>query len=701
MSPRTKARSWWRIARALVLVACLPAAVAAQQAPPAPLPMGEVQFPDFEERTLANGARLLVVPQHEVPLVTVNLVMPGGAVADPEGAEGVASFVAQLLTRGTETRSKQELAEAVDFLGANLSASASDDWTTVSLGIVSPALEVGLELMADAVLHPAFPDDEVELLRTQTLSALQFQLGQAGALASRAFTRHVYGTHAYGRLTTPESVTAIDRNALAAYHETWFRPGDALFVVAGDVEADRAAALLDQAFASWNTAAAPEIEYGPAPGRTQPEVVIVHRPGAVQTEVRAGHLVPPGSMPDWTALSLANQVLGGSSSARLFQVLREERGYTYGASSAVARRRDQGTFLAGMAVRNEVTGQAVAELLGLIEQVRSEPIPADELQDTKDFLIGSFPLQIETPQQVASQVTSTRLLGLPIEQLETFRERVAALDAAAVQDAANRYLRPQDILVVVAGDANILREQLTSLGHVRVEDAEGRPLTLADLSPQGPSMALDGSRLAPDTLEYEVRIQGNTVGRAVRTLTRPEEGRVSFTSDVEAGPQRVFQEVVFTDAFELVSSRNEISAMGQTFTIEARVEDGRIVGAMNLPQQQQDIEMAAPEGVVVSDMVELALRVMDLEVGAELRLPMAVLQTESVDNVTLRVEELGEVTVPAGTFEAYRVEMTGPENQTFWVEAAAPHRVLVVRAAAQPLSIELAPRSGGGTEGGG
>jgi zinc protease len=684
---------------ALALVATsfsLPVGGVAQQAPPPPLPMGDVAFPDFEERTLASGARLVVVPQHEVPLVTVNLVLPGGSVADPDGAEGVASFVAQLLTRGTEIRSKQELAEAVDFLGASLTAGASDDWSTVSLAVVSPALEIGLALMADAVLNPSFPDDELELLRTQTLSALQFQLGQAGALAARAFTRHVYGGHAYGRLVTPASVQAVDRTSLVAFHETWYRPGGALFVVAGDVEADRVARLLDEAFDGWPAGTVPELDHGAAPGRIQPDVVIVHRPGAVQTEVRAGHLIPPGSMADWTVLSVANQVLGGGSSGRLFQVLREERGYTYGASSSVARRRDQGTFLAAMAVRTEVTGEAVAELLELIEGIRREAVPEDELQDTKDFLVGSFPLQIETPQQVAAQVTSTRLLGLPIASLETFRERVSALDPPSVRAAAERYLRPQDILIVAAGDANRLRDQLSTLGHVRVEDAEGRPLTLADLSPRAPSETVDPSGLVPDTLEYEVRVQGNVVGRAVRMITRPEPGRIRFASEVEAGPQTVNQEVMLTDAFELISSRNEIAAMGQTFTLEAWVEDGRLVGEIDLPGQSQEIEMAAPDGVVVSDMVELALRVMTLEVGRELSLPMAVLQTETVENVVLRVAERGEVTVPAGTFDAYRVEMTGPEAQTFWVEAAAPHRVLRIQAGGQPLSLELTARGGGG-----
>lgn len=682
--------------RAVVLGLVLPAVAAGQDAPPPALPMAEVAFPEFQERILASGARLLVVPQHEVPLVTVNLVIPGGNVADPPGQEGVAAFVAQLLTRGTETRSKQELAEAVDFLGANLTAGASDDWTTVSLAVVTPGLETGLELMADAVLRPAFPEDELELLRTQTASGLQFQMGQPGTLASRAFTRHAYGDHLYGRLVTPASVEAVDGPALVAHHDTWFRPGGALFVVAGDVEADEVARLLDGAFAEWEPGEAPSVEYGAAPGRTQPEVVIVHRPGAVQTEVRVGLLVPPGSMPDWTAVSVANQVLGGGSSGRLFQVLREERGFTYGASSSLSRRRDQGAFVAGMAVRTEVTGQALSTLLALMDEMHREPVPEDELEDTKAFLVGSFPLQIETPQQVAAQVTSTLLLGLPLESLTTYRARVASLDQATVRDAARRYLRPQDVLIVAVGDAQAIQPQLATLGHVRVEDAEGNPLTLSDLMPTGPSETLDASGLLPDTLTYEVRVQGNTVGRAVRTLTRPEPGQVHFASEVEAGPQTVRQEVVLTDAFQLVSTRNEISAMGQAVSLEARLADGRIVGTINLPAQEQPIEMAAPPGVVVSDMVELALRVMALEVGHELRLPLAVLQTGSVDNVTLRVVEEDEVTVPAGTFQAFRVEMSGAEAQTFWVEANAPHRVLRIQLAGQPLSLELVEGAGGG-----
>lgn len=683
------------VALALALVAA-PSPGWAQQAPPAPLPLGEVDFPAFEERTLSNGARVLVVPQHEIPFVTVNLVLPAGGVSDSDGLEGTAGFTAELLTRGTTGRTREEIAEQVDFLGASLTAGASDDWLTVSLAAVTAALPDGLDLMADITMNPSFPADEVELLRTRALSGLQVELTQAPTLAERAFTRHVYRSHAYGRLQTPETVRAITREAVIEHHVRGFTPDEALFVIAGDLEVDEAVALLEEAFGEWAPHPVPEREYGAAPGRVQPEVVLVHRPGAPQAEVRAGHLLPAGAIEDWTALTVANQVLGGSSSARLFRTLREERGYTYGASSNVARRLDRGVFTAGMAVRNEVVGEAVGAMVGLIEEIRTRPIPAAELQDTKDFLIGSFPLQIETPQQVASQVTSIRLLGLPAGEIEGFRERVAALDAGAVQAAAREYLRPQELLIVVVGDATALRSQLTPFGNVRVEDAEGNPMTLADLEPQDPSLALDASGLEPDTLSYTMLVQGQALGTAVRSLTRPEPGHLRFASHVEAGPQTIDQDVVFTDAFRLVSIGTRIVAGPQTLTIEARREGDRLIGAMSLSGQEQAIDMAVPEGVVVSDMVEMALWVADLEVGREIRLPAAVLQSGSVENVRLSVVEETEVTVPAGTFPAYRVEMTGTEAQTFWVRVEAPHIVLRLQAAGQPLVLELTEGVGGG-----
>ena len=223
------------------LVLCIGAPLSGQAEPPPPLPTRPVAFPPFQERTLSNGARLLVVAQDEVSFVTVNLVLRSGSVVDPADRVGTAALAAELLTKVTTTASAVEIADAIDFLGGTLDASASSDWITISLGVLEPDLARGLELLADVVINPTFPEDELELLRTRALSGLEASLGSPAVRASRAFTRAVYGDHAYGKLDTPETLQAIDRASLQRFHETWFRPGNGLFVVVGSVSADRAA----------------------------------------------------------------------------------------------------------------------------------------------------------------------------------------------------------------------------------------------------------------------------------------------------------------------------------------------------------------------------------------------------------------------------------------------------------------------------
>ena len=673
---------------ALIPLGGLPMAASAQQAPPEPLEIREVEFPEFEERTLSNGARLIVVPQNEVPFATLNLVLPAGSVADPEGREGTASFVAQLLERGTSRRSAEEFAEAVDFLGASFGASASDEWTTVTLAALSSTLDEGLVLLAEMVLEPAFADEELELLRTRSLSGLQVALSQASALASREFTRLLYGAHPYGRLETRASLEGITHADVLAFHDTWYRPEGALFVVAGAVDADAIAASLEQAFADWTPGGVPAVAFADAPTRSRPEIVLVHKAGTVQAEVRVGHLLPGGDFDEATALSVANQVLGGGASGRLFKVLREERGYTYGAYSNVSRARRASRLSASMAVRTEVAGEAIAELLDLVEQLREEPLPADELSDTQSYLTGVFPLQIETPQQVAAQVTNNRLLGLSEDAIETYRSRVLALDTATVRGAAERYIRPEQLAIIVAGDAAVLQPQLAALGSVRIVDAEGNALTMADLAPKAASQSFHLSGLQPISLTYDVLLQGQVFGEAVRSLEQVDEGwRLSSVTNI--GPQSINQQVVVDMNLGFVSVSSEAAMGAQSMTMNASREGDRIKGKAAAMGQEQAIDFAASPDLIISDALELALWVAVLEPGAEISLPVGVLQSGTTENVTLTVAAREEVTVPAGTFDAWRIEVAGSQPQTLWVRVDAPQIPLRITSAAQPIALEL------------
>ncbi len=683
---------------ALALAGPISGVSAQQDRPPPPLPLGEVNFPEFQERSLSNGARLLVVQNDEVPYVTINLVLRGGSSADPAGQEGIAAMTAQLLTQGTASRTGEQIADATDFLGSSLGAGASADWTTISMGSTLPALDPTLELMADVVMNPAFPQDKFDLFRTQTLSGLRIQASQAASIAARRYSQILYGSqHPYGRQQTASSVEALDRTAILDFHRTYFSPSTALFVVAGDISIDDAAARLESAFEGWDPTPVPDFTYPDTPDRVQPEIFLVHQPGTVQAEVRAGHLLMLGNHPDWTPLTVANTVLGGSN-GRLFNVLREERGYTYGANSSVGRSRDRGVFTASMAVRNEVVGEAVNELLSLIGQIRTEPIPEDELRRTTDFLIGSFPLAIETPQQVASQVSNNRLLGLPADAIETYRGRVAALTPASVQRVVREQINPAKLVLVVVGDATLIRDQLQGMGPVNVIDVDGNPISMASLAPQAASETFSAAGLMPIDLNYAVLFDGIPVGSTVRKLEAgPEAGTLNFSSQTVLGPQTVDQSVtVRTADLGFVETSMRIGMQGQSAGGTVRAEGNRLVGTMTTPDSDEPIDMEAPEGVLVGEMVELALWVSELEVGRVLRLPVANVQIGTVDNSVMTVEALEELTIPAGTFQAYRIRVTGGDAQTIWVRAEGPHIMLRSLSEAQPIMVQLSSLPTGG-----
>ncbi|MDT8341306.1 MAG: insulinase family protein [Longimicrobiales bacterium] len=685
------------LAAAAAVLAPPPMAAHAQSAPPPPLPLEPVAFPDFHETTLANGARVLVVPSHEVPLVTVNLVIPGGSAADPQGREGLASLTAQMLTEGTATHSHREIAEALDFLGANLGAGAGRDEISVSLSALTSALDPALEIMADVVLNPGFPADRLELLRTRTLSALRVQMGQSGALAGRAFTRAVYGDHPYGRLETPTSLQALAREDMAAFHGERFSPAAALFVVAGDVTPEDAVARLERAFRGWEGAPPAPVTYPQAVDRAAPEVILVHKPGSVQAEVRVGHLLPPGNHPAWTPLAVANQVLGGGASGRLFKVLREQKGYTYGAYSSVSRARGQGAFQASAAVRNDVLEEALTDLITQVRTLRDQPVPPDELADNQAFLVGSFPLRIETPQQVAAQVATNRLLGLPEDALETYRSRVAALDPDRVQGVFRQLVNPDRMVIVVVGDATVLLDQLRSFGPIRIETPEGEVLDAMALVARERSHTFNGAGLEPTRLTYQISFQDNPVGTTERTLSRADDGTLTFTSIARLGPQSVTQSVTVEAAdLTLVGTDATIALAGQEMGGRVRRQGNRLVGSVSSPAGVTEVDMEVPEGVMVSDMLELALWVSDLEEGDVIQVPLANVQTGSVENLSIRIGARSQLTVPAGTFEVIRVDIEGSEAQTAWVRAEAPHIVVRVEPAAQPIVMELASVEAGG-----
>jgi zinc protease len=499
MIPRLSLRNLAALSFAGALAACAGSAPPAQapaaavvdtpaaprqtrEAPPPPLPLKPVEFPGFRETTLPNGLRLIVVEKHDLPVVNVNLYVKSGSAADPLQKVGLSEMTAELLTKGTPGRTAKQIAETIEGVGGQLSADAGLDYTTVSASVLADQLPLAFNLVSDVALRPTFPQDELETARKRTLSALEVALSRPGEIAQRRLVREIYGeTHPYGVSSLPQTVRAIDRADLVRFHQQHFRADNALLVVSGDVNAAEVETLARGHFGGWKGGFGATRALADPPAREKAQVTLVHRPGSVQSNILVGHVGIRPDNPDYFPLQVLNKIVGGGTDSRLFLILREQKGWTYGAYSRLSRPKEVGYYVASAEVRTEVTDSALVELMHQLRRAREEPVSREELEAAKSFLVGSFPLRIETAGQIASQVAQTRLLGLPVEDLLRYRERINAVTAEDVQRVAREYIRPDQAVIVVVGDATRVADKLEKVAPVVLFDVEGRRLDSASL----------------------------------------------------------------------------------------------------------------------------------------------------------------------------------------------------------------------------
>jgi zinc protease len=483
-SPRSVLRT--AIATAVVLGALCTIQASAQvrnwpsERPPRPLPAREVKFPPYSVRTLPNGLQVIAVSHNEQPAVSLRLIVRAGGAQDPEDKPGVASLAAALLDQGTESRNAEQIATAIDSIGGALGTGAGSDLSFVNAVVLKDSLALGLDLVSDIVRHPAFAPEEIERQRQQVLSGLKVSYDDPDYLAGVVFDKVVYGAHPYGRPDsgTPASIASISRQDLVAFHKSWFGANNAILAIVGDVTADEAFAGAERAFGSWETApnTAPR---APDPPPSARRVVVIDRPGAVQTEIRVGNIGLPRKHPDYLALDLAIKILGGEGGNRLHRVLRSERGLTYGASADTNALKDAGDIVADTDTRSETTGEALRLIVDEFWKLQRERVSERELADAQAYLTGNFPLSIETPSAIALQVLNAVFYGLDLNELQTFRERVNAVTTDDIQRVAKLYLHPDKLSIVLVGDASVFAKQLAGAGFQQYERIAVDDLDLA------------------------------------------------------------------------------------------------------------------------------------------------------------------------------------------------------------------------------
>lgn len=450
----------------------------AQQAPdrskpPASGPAPALTLPAIQKRALANGLPVWIVEMAKVPVVQVNLIVRAGSATDPAGKYGLASFTAAMLDEGAGKRNALELADAIEFLGVNISTGSS--WDASTVGLFSPVskLDDALPLLADVALHPTFSETEVERLRKQRLTTLVQQRDDPASIAGAAFARLVFGTrHRYGAMAMGNSVSngEMTSQEMRAFHAQYYQPQNSHLLVVGDVKPETILPKLEKAFGGWKAGAAPtKPALGEATQHAAKQIYLIDRPGAAQSVIRIGWIGVPRSTPDFYVLEVLNTVLGGSFTSRLNQNLRERNGYSYGASARFDMRSSAGPFFASAGVQTDKTAEALREFFNELNAIRV-PIPAGELDRAKNYQALGFPAGFETTGSMAAQLSELVIYGLNESLFTEYVSKVQAVTVAEAQRAANQYIQPDKFAVIVVGDLSKIEQPIraANLGPVRV-----------------------------------------------------------------------------------------------------------------------------------------------------------------------------------------------------------------------------------------
>lgn len=686
-------------------VAVSPTSAAAQfpPAPPPPAEMRPLQLPPFEEFELGNGLQVVLVPSQKLPLVSIAVTMPGGSAYDPPGKEGLADVMSDVLVKGTTTRSAEQIAATIERVGASLGASADEDFFTFSTAVLKEHVDLAMELMNDVLLNATFPAEEVDLTLTRLKSAIRAQEAQPGFLAARFFGAALYGErHPYGRTATSTSLSAIGRDDLVSFFQTQLRPRGSILVLAGDLTPSEARQLARRYFGPWNGVAAAR-ENIPAARPRATEITLVNRPGSAQSNILVGNLTMRPGDRDYYAAVVANRVLGGGSASRLFQILREEKGWTYGAYSSQNRPAGMGRFQAQAEVRTEVTDSALTEMLHQLRRMRSEMVTDSELVAAKGFLLGSFPLQIQTPQQIASQVRSVKLLRLGDDYLPNYRNRLAAIDAAAIQSVAQRLIKPDSSVIVVVGDGQAVYDKLAAIAPVQIVDKDGNPLTAADLAPPANAVAFDLSQLRAGTDSFTMLVQGNPFGSLTHSyeMGTSTDGRATLTvsTSLALGPMGQQNSTLVLDAETLapVSYQASGAMQGIQSNTDVQYAGDQVRGNTAFPDPQTrqlkevTIDRTLEPNTLNSDLFQVVGGAFPLDAGASLTLSTYDPSQDELGSTTLSVEDGGSVTVGAGTFDTWKVTAEGgPAVLEYWISKDSPRHLVQFAIVGQPVTFELA-----------
>jgi zinc protease len=452
---------------------------AQQKTPPAPGAARPLNLPKITEKKLANGLTVVMAPLPNVPKISAILTFRSATTAsDREAHPGIAQIAASVANEGTDSRTSKQIKEELRSIGGTLGLGSDADSTTMSASSLSEFSPRLFELMSDVAQHPSFPETEVKLAQENTIQQIRAGRADPGFLVNERFQKAVFGNHPYAFVVPDEkSISALTRNDLRAFVTKFYIPNAAHLIVVGDIDVDKTFAEIEKAFAGWKSGTVPPDENPAVPTRDKRQIYFVDRPGSIQSAIYIGNVSIPRKDKDYFAIRTANTIYGGSFYSRLTRNIRETKGYTYSPFSSANTLAKSGSFVAGAFVRNEVTGPTLLEIFYELDRMRVLPVTDEELNAAKEFSTGNFSVELASQFGLAGRINTIYTYDLDKNFINDFRPKIEGLTAADIQRAAAKYFDTYHAAIVIVGDWEKVKDQVTPFGDVTIYDVEGNVKT--------------------------------------------------------------------------------------------------------------------------------------------------------------------------------------------------------------------------------
>lgn len=571
-----------------------------EPATPRPINIGE-----YESFELKNGLKVFIIENHKLPRVSFNLLVDREAILEGDKV-GYLGMVGQMMQRGTETRTKEQLDEEIDFIGASLFAGS----TNVFASGLSKYSEKLLELMTDVAFNPTFPEEELEKIRKQTISGLAQSKDNPGAIASNLNTRLVYGDdHPYGEIQTEETTNNISVDDLKNYHATYFKPNISYLAIVGDVDTKAMKKLVKTYFGSWESGDVPMPTYETPELPAKTMVGLVNRSNSVQSVINVTYpVVLPVGSDDEIKVRVMNQILGGSFSGKLNMNLREDKGYTYGSRSNLSSDELVSRFNANADVRNEVTDSAVVQIFYEMEQMRNGEITEEELELAKNSIAGNFAQSLERPQTVANFALNTAIYSLSEDYYDTYLQKVQAVTIDDVKAAANKFLKTENVYINIVGKASEIAESLKQFGELKYYDTYGNEVDpsmaklpdglTAEKVVQNYQEALGGADAISKIDNVTTKMAGEMMGRELSMTQILSKGMKANTSVGMAG-MTVMSSTSDGANASIVQMGNKVPM--DEATKEEQIVSNALFSELGLKELGAKMELVAVESINGSD----------------------------------------------------------------------------------------------------